>query len=91
VAFEAPGLSATVDIPTRGFGGLAALARAGHAGGEEVVCCPLRTELVKKDDAEVVDGILLRLPRPTLIMCTYVCVCGGYLSFADWVRGVGVF
>jgi len=54
-----------------------------------VVCCPLRTELVKKDDAEVVDGILLRLSRPTLIMCTYVCgrmwmVCGQRM-------GVGLF
>jgi hypothetical protein len=67
VAYEAPRAFETPDLPARGFEGLAALARA---GGVDVVRCPLRTELLKTDDAEVVDGILLRLPRPTLIMCT---------------------
>lgn len=32
--------------------------------------CPLPTDLLKTDDAEVVDGILLGLSRPTLVMST---------------------
>lgn len=67
MAYEAPRASLTPDIPTRGFEGLAAL---GQAGGVKLVRCPLKTELLKTDDAEVVDGILLNLPRPTLVMCT---------------------
>lgn len=74
MAYEAPGLNPTPDVPTRGFEGLEAL---GRAGGTKVVRCPLRTELLKMDDAEVVDGIVLNLPRPTLIMSLYVHVRRG--------------
>lgn len=74
MAYEAPGLPSTPDVPTRGFEGLEAL---GQAGGIKVARCPLRTELLKMDDAEVVDGILLNLPRPTLVMCTERCCKAG--------------